>query len=122
MMQYLCEDDVEERIVEYYKEVLEDTIEEKERDSHFLKTVDFVVRTLKPYALDNNYWWEENNIKMAYYQMRTNLLVTRPDDFLKNYEKLMGRKYNSLEFMDDDNRLLVFQEADAKYNNLSRKR
>lgn len=122
MSNYNSYESAEERIISYFVEFVNDINVDSEKDQYIKDTAPYIVKLLMPYALENNYWWEEKSIKMAYHQMRLSDYVVDYNDFLYYYEKLMGKKYNPLDFASEEEKKNMYKEADKKYAALTKKR
>lgn len=104
------------RINGYYENLLRECYkDEEDAIATYEQTRDAVVEQLLPYALTNNYWWEKENIAMAYYQIHNQILVVKAKTFQKYYRKLMGKKYDYAAFADPKKRQEIIKEAEAKY-------
>ena len=109
-------EEAKERIESYFKEFI-DNMGVNEKFSRYKEdTMPYIVDLLIPYAMENNYWWEEKSIKMAYYQMRHSDFVVDYKDFVFYYEKLMDKKYNPIDFSTAERRKAIYAEANKKYN------
>ncbi len=115
------EEQIENRIREYYKGIVYEKYSEEERDVVYNRTIEDVLVTLIPYAKNDNYWWEEKSEKMAYYQLHTNLFVVRHQDFKKYYHKLMGEKFDSEIFSDGGRLKETLNKAHDRYNQICQK-
>lgn len=114
-------ENLEKRIREHYEKLVLENYEPKEAFSAYNDTVDEVVNKLMPYALNNNFWWEEKSTKMAYYQLQTNIMVVDYYEFMKYYKKLVGHKFEIDKLFDKDSRKKVIEEATQKYNNTKKR-
>lgn len=86
-------EEAKDRICEYYKNLLKEEYDNvNEASKAYGETISEVLHHLMPYALENNFWWEEKSAKMAFYQLKTNVLVVKFEDFKKYYKKLTGKK------------------------------
>lgn len=108
-------EEAKERIANYFLELVSD-LNENDKESYLRQTLPSIVDLLTPYAYENNYWWEERSIKMAYYQLRHNDLVVNYNDFTKYYKELMGKEYNAMDFNTPQKRQKMIEEATIKYN------
>ena len=122
MSNYDNYEEAKERIEVYFKEYMSDISNDGQLNDYVKETLPSIVELLMPYALENNYWWEEKSVKMAYYQMRLNDFVVDYNDFTRYYEKLMGKKYDPIDFSTSVKRKEMFEEATVKYNKLNNKR
>jgi hypothetical protein len=109
--------ELNERILNHYMKVLSESYaDKKEAYSVYYDTYHDVIKELVPYALENNFWWEKNDVKMAYYQMQISTLVVNPKVFKKYYHKLMGSRFDQIAFADPEKRKEILKEADLRYN------
>lgn len=122
MGNYDSYEEAKERIESYFREFVNDIGASVKLNEYTEETLPHIVELLMPYALENNYWWEEKSVKMAYYQMRLNDFVVDYNDFTRYYEKLMGKKYDPIDFSTSVKRKEMFEEATVKYNKLNNKR
>ena len=114
--------EIENRILTHYKKVLSESYQtDNEATSIYLETKHDVVRELLPYALENNYWWENKDVKMAYYQMKVSTLVVSPKAFKKYYHRLMGKHFDPIAFSNPSKRKELVKEAELRYNKKSRR-
>lgn len=124
-MNYTGVEEMIERILSYYKELIEETDVKdtglKNYDYYKFTSRDIVERLL-PFAKDGNYWWEERSIKMAYYQMKIDILVVPFKDYCEYYKKLMGKEYDYKEMCCVSYREVLLKEADEKYKKLTKSR
>lgn len=110
-------EEAKERIIIYYRELIDESYpDDDEAKEVYKNTLDEVIQQLLPYAMNDNYWWEKNDIDMAYYQIHNKILVVRTKDFEKRYKELMGKKYNYAEFSDPRSRAAILKLAEAKYD------
>ena len=104
------------RIDAYYENLLKECYkDEEDAMATYAQTRDAVIEQLLPYALTNNYWWEQENIAMAYYQIHNQILVVKAKTFQKYYRKLMGKRYDYATFADPKKRQEIINEAEKKY-------
>lgn len=122
MSNYDNYEEAKERIEVYFKEYMSDISNNVQLNDYIDETLPSIVELLMPYALENNYWWEEKSVKMAYYQMRLNDFVVDYNDFTHYYEKLMGKKYDPIDFSTSKKRQEMYEESNKKYNKLNNKR
>ena len=79
------------RIDSYYRNLLLECYkDEEDAMMTYERTKDEGIEQLLPYALVNNYWWEQESIAMAYFQIHNQILVVKAKTFQKYYQKLMG--------------------------------
>lgn len=114
-------ENLEERIRKHYEKLVLENYEPNEAFSAYNDTVDEVVNKLMPYALSNNFWWEEKSTKMAYYQLQTTIMVVDYYEFMKYYKKLVGHKLEIGKLYDKESRKKVIEEATQKYNNTKKR-
>ena len=104
------------KIDSYYRKLLLECYkDEEDAMMTYERTKDEVIAQLLPYALVDNYWWEQESIAMAYFQIHNQILVVKAKTFQKYYHKLMGKKYDYAEFADAKKRAEILKEAQAKY-------
>ena len=110
-------EEAKERITSYYRELIDEIYPDQDEAIEVYKdTLDEVMEQLLPYAMYGNYWWEKNDIAMAYYQIHHKVLVVRGKDFEKRYKELMGKKFDYMEFADPRNRAAIIKLAETKFN------
>ena len=109
-------EEAKERIIIYYRELIDESYPDDEAKEVYKNTLDEVMEQLLPYAMDGNYWWEKNDVAMAYYQIHNKILVVRTQDFEKRYKELMGKKFDYMEFADPRNRAAIIKLAETKFN------
>lgn len=114
--------EIKERIEEYYKDLLSESMSEEDANRYFVNSIDNVIEALLEYAKENNYWWEERNIKMAYYQMRTSVLVVPFDEFKKYYKELMDEEYDVAEMSNTNVRKNILKRAEENYKRKAKMR
>ena len=114
--------EIRERIEAYYKDLLSESMDEEEAHKYFVNSIGNVIEALLGYAKENNYWWEERNIKMAYYQMRTSVLVVPFEEFKKYYKELMGEEYDFKEMTNTESRKDILKRSEENYKRKSKMR
>lgn len=115
MSNYNNYEEAKERIESYFKEFIDSMGVSEKITRYKEETLPYIVDLLMPYAIENNYWWEEKSIKMAYYQMRHSDIVVDYKDFIHYYEKLMGKKYDPIDFSTPERRKEIYEESNKKY-------
>ena len=105
-----------ERISTYYMDLLKKSYRyEADASYAFERTRDDVIDLLLPYALADNYWWEKEDLAMAYYQIQTKILVVKTNTFKKYYKKLMGKKFDQGDFLNPEKRQKIVEESKIQY-------
>ena len=97
-MEFEKRERIRERIECYLREIIDDEykkLDEEEKEKKYKEIFSKVFPILYLYAKKNNYWWEEHNELLAYYQMRTDVIVVSMRKFRKWYRVLVGRDYNA---------------------------
>ena len=122
MSNYNNYEEAKERIESYFKEYIRDLDIKDSLIGYTEETIPYIIDLLMPFALENNYWWEEKSVKMAYYQMRLSDFVVDYNDFIKYYEKLMGKKYDPIDFSSSRKRREMYEEANEKYKKYNNKK
>lgn len=103
------------RITDYYFNLLKISYrDEEDAMMRYAETRDAVIEQLLPYALEKNYWWEKEDINMAFYQIQNQILVVRAKAFQKYYQKLTGQKYDYSVFSNPEKRAEIIKEARKK--------